>query len=365
MRKQPLVSIIMPVYNAEEYVEDAINSILNQSYKNIELILIDDGSIDLSGKICDKIGYMDNRVKVIHQENKGIAGARNSGLVYSTGEYIAFCDNDDLFLPGLLEDNMEVLLKYKADAIKFGKRIVVLDGNKQIDTEDDNFINKVLEYDEIKKDFPMLDTERYFGFIWDAIFSRNLLINSNGNNGILLFDESFKTGYEDVDYNYRIVSHIKKLVVNSNIYYAHYIRNGYSTTLRYSYNRIESIYKIVNEKSDLLEHFGYTVEDISTNEWIISDLGEKTASVISLLSLKSSNMKYRQKREELIKFNKIRLYSISYKKRAKLCSMHKSLSRFVLFDLIHYKMYLIIIILGYVRKRLISKLFYTKSAVIK
>ena len=88
------ISIIMPVYNSEKYIEKTINSILSQSYSNFELLLIDDGSKDESGMICDKYAAKDERVRVVHKKNEGICATRNVGLSMARGEYIAFCDND-------------------------------------------------------------------------------------------------------------------------------------------------------------------------------------------------------------------------------------------------------------------------------
>lgn len=93
---EPLVSVIVPVYNSEEYLPYCIKSILNQSFKNLEIILIDDGSKDISPQICDSFAEKDSRIKVIHQENGGIAKAQNAGLDAAQGEYIAFADNDDI-----------------------------------------------------------------------------------------------------------------------------------------------------------------------------------------------------------------------------------------------------------------------------
>ena len=89
------ISIIVPMYNVELYLRKCINSILNQTYKNIEIILVDDGSPDNSGKIADAFAKMDSRIKVIHQENRGLCGARNAGLEVATGKYIGFIDSDD------------------------------------------------------------------------------------------------------------------------------------------------------------------------------------------------------------------------------------------------------------------------------
>ena len=94
-----LVSIIMPVYQAEKFLCDTINSVLAQTYSNWELILVDDGSTDSSGEICDTYARKDNRIKVVHQLNAGQASARNSGMDLAKGDYIGFLDNDDFYYP--------------------------------------------------------------------------------------------------------------------------------------------------------------------------------------------------------------------------------------------------------------------------
>ena len=98
-----LVSVIVPVYNVETYLEECIKSIVNQTYKNLELILIDDGSTDSSGEQCDSWAEIDNRIKVIHKENGGLSTARNAGLDVAKGEYICFIDSDDFVTENYLE----------------------------------------------------------------------------------------------------------------------------------------------------------------------------------------------------------------------------------------------------------------------
>lgn len=91
-----LISVIIPVYNVEIYLENCINSVLNQSYKNIEIILVDDGSIDNSGKLCDEFALKDSRIKVFHKNNGGLSDARNKGIELSNGKYLVFIDSDDV-----------------------------------------------------------------------------------------------------------------------------------------------------------------------------------------------------------------------------------------------------------------------------
>ncbi len=95
MDRQELISVIVPVYNVEKYLRRCIDSIINQTYKNLEIILVDDGSPDSSGAICDEYAKKDSRIKVIHKENSGLSGARNAGIDAATGEYISFIDSDD------------------------------------------------------------------------------------------------------------------------------------------------------------------------------------------------------------------------------------------------------------------------------
>lgn len=92
---EDLVSIIVPVYNVEKFIEKCVNSLMNQSHKDIEIILVDDGSPDQSTEIIDRIAIEDQRVHVIHQQNKGVSAARNAGLQCATGEYVMFVDGDD------------------------------------------------------------------------------------------------------------------------------------------------------------------------------------------------------------------------------------------------------------------------------
>ena len=99
----PLVSIIVPVYNVEQYLHKCVDSILRQTYRDFELILVDDGSPDGCGAICDEYAVKDNRVRVIHQKNQGAAAARNRGLNCAEGCYVAFCDSDDQVSPQWLE----------------------------------------------------------------------------------------------------------------------------------------------------------------------------------------------------------------------------------------------------------------------
>lgn len=114
----PLVSVIVPVYNVEKYLVECIDSILAQSYSNLEIILVDDGSTDQSGAICDQYAAQHSeKVKVIHKSNGGLSSARNAGLDAATGEYISFIDSDDKIKPSMIGDKIGVIEKFKVDVV--------------------------------------------------------------------------------------------------------------------------------------------------------------------------------------------------------------------------------------------------------
>lgn len=115
-----LVSIIVPVYNVETYLKECLESIIFQDYKNIEVIAVNDGSTDSSGEILQKYATIDNRIKVFHKSNGGLASARNYGLAQASGEYILFVDSDDLIAPNSLSTLIEIASIHDADIISFG-----------------------------------------------------------------------------------------------------------------------------------------------------------------------------------------------------------------------------------------------------
>ena len=115
MNSTPKISIIIPVYNVEKYLKKCIESILNQTFTNYEIILIDDGSTDNSKNICDEFSYKDSRIKVIHKNNTGAADSRNIGISLASGEYIGFVDSDDYIDPDMYESLYNLITKYKTD----------------------------------------------------------------------------------------------------------------------------------------------------------------------------------------------------------------------------------------------------------
>ena len=127
-----LVSVIVPIYNVEKYLEKCLKSIINQDYQNIEILLINDGSTDSSLKICEKYKKMDKRITIINKKNGGLSSARNVGLAYANGEIISFIDSDDYIEKCMLSDMMKVYELYNADIVICNRRHFFENGNSYI-----------------------------------------------------------------------------------------------------------------------------------------------------------------------------------------------------------------------------------------
>ena len=136
-----LISIIVPIYKVEKYLDKCIEAIVNQTYKNLEIILIDDGSTDNCPAICDKWAEKDNRIVVIHKENGGLSDARNAGIAVATGDYIGFVDSDDYIEPDMYEKLLGVIHATDSDIASCNLRVVYENGDETYAYKDTDIIN--------------------------------------------------------------------------------------------------------------------------------------------------------------------------------------------------------------------------------
>ena len=215
---KPRISIVVPVYNVEEYLEECIESIINQSYPNIQIILVDDGSTDSSGTICDKFAQNDSRIEVIHQKNAGLVGARKAGLKRASGEYVGFVDGDDYIHENMYERLLGFILQENADIVHTGYWYNA--GNQQ--KAKINFDSQVLcsENDRIKLVESILNMETNIEpSIWSKLFKRELVIDSYKN-----VKSSCSYGEDMVCFIASIINSEKIYLVNK-AYYHYRIRN--------------------------------------------------------------------------------------------------------------------------------------------
>lgn len=138
---EPLISVIIPVYNVEEYLRQCLDSVINQTYRNLEIILVDDGSTDSSGIMCDQYALTDSRIKVIHKKNGGLSDARNVGLNNCHGEYIGFVDSDDWISHNMFEQAYIAIEKENADVCFFHSAYVYYDKVKKLSYDQHRVLN--------------------------------------------------------------------------------------------------------------------------------------------------------------------------------------------------------------------------------
>ena len=230
----PKISIIIPVYNCEDTIEKCIESILRQTFEEFELILIDDGSKDKSGYICEKYKEKDCRVKVYHNQNRGVSFARNYGINISRGRYLMFCDSDDYVDTNWCEDLYKQIIIYPDSWICCNFSTIDYDTGQEKRMK--NTLNQINYIN--KKDFFITVDLGISGFCWNKIFDREII-----NREKIRFNENYSLG-EDVEF---CVDYLKvtKNIIFLNKYLYYYVKYSKETLTNRKYENY----------FDLLRHF--------------------------------------------------------------------------------------------------------------
>ena len=249
--KKDLISVIVPTYNVEKYLDKCIDSIVNQSYKNLEIILVDDGSSDKSGEICDKWGRIDSRIKVIHKENGGLSDARNIGLDVANGEYISFIDSDDF-----IEKDFYVYLKDLSE--KYNSDIVECNFVKAYES-------KLNEFEFPKNDFESITITDSYGALKiytsfdDDISTNSVVVWNKLYKSEIFNDIRFPVGktHEDQFTMYKILSKATTFVTSSEVKYGYFQRENSIINKKFSEKRLE-IFSAYDEVISFLHKMNYT-----------------------------------------------------------------------------------------------------------
>lgn len=224
-----LISVIIPVYNVEKYLKKCVDSVINQKYQNLEIILVDDGSPDNCPAICDEYKKKDKRIKVIHKANGGIASTRNRGLEMATGKYITFIDSDDFYDLDLFSDFCKFIENKEFDIYIFGHKKIYENQNYKF--EKNAKIEKISNIECMKK---ILHSD-LDDFLWNKIFKRTLF------DGVRFPDGK---NFEDLGATYKLVLKAKKIFITNSEYYGYYQRNNSITgnmSAKSIYDRIEIV----------------------------------------------------------------------------------------------------------------------------
>ena len=226
---KPLISIIVPVYQVKEYIGECVESLLWQTYTNLEILLVDDGSTDGSGAMCDEYAGWDNRIRVIHQNNQGAAVARNTGLDHAKGEYVAFVDSDDMIAAIYIEELYKLLGKYHADiaACAYEKGKMVEDTLSDGEIVNDSGVREVCMSSE-----QMLRQWHGKYKKWETTpcnkLYRRSILEDDGRGGIIRFPEGRR--HEDVLISHVIVDNAERIVLTTHKLYMYRTRPGSCTT---------------------------------------------------------------------------------------------------------------------------------------
>ncbi len=241
------VSVIVPIYNVEKYLKYSIGGILKQSYKNLEIILVNDGSQDNSLAICEEYSKIDNRIKIISVENGGQGKARNIGLQHSTSDWILFLDADDYYYNNAVEYLVELAERYGSDLVVTPLRVVRdhIQGGNASSIKNEKILN-------LNKD--RLIEEMYYGRLLGAtpcgkLYKREILEKWP-------FPDQL---FEDLAIAYKHLMSAKKVAVSNQYYYNYYQRVGSTTKSRYT-SKLEDFYRAIEK------NYKYLEEDFPNNK---------------------------------------------------------------------------------------------------
>ena len=234
----PLISIIVPVYNVKDYLSKCLQSICGQTYKNLEIILIDDGSSDGSGELCDLFAQRDGRIKVIHQANAGQSAARNRGLAVAQGEFLGFVDSDDWIEPDMYEFLYHLLKENGADISICSHYI-----ETAVKTRVKHSSGQFSSFSREEAIRTLVEDKRIRNYMWDKLYKRQLFA------GIYF---PVNRVFEDIAVSYQIFYKTQKVVMQDCPKYHYVIREGSAMQGKYNPQKEYQLFLAVCEQNDFI-----------------------------------------------------------------------------------------------------------------
>ncbi len=238
----PLISVIVPIYKVEDYLCRCIDSILHQTYSNIEIILVNDGSPDNCPAICNEYAVKDNRIKVVHKENGGLSDARNAGMREATGEYISFVDSDDYISSDYLETLLNTIIAENSDIVECG--VVKFYEDNNFDKYSDNL--NVINFSTADGLSSLIEENHFHQHVWNKLYKASLVL-----------DTPFVVGKlnEDEFWTYQVFGQAKKVTkINKTMYY-YFQRNNSIMGNSYNLRRLDALEGKYNRQIYIEKHF--------------------------------------------------------------------------------------------------------------
>lgn len=257
---KPLISVIIPAYNIENYIERSLKSVCEQTYTNLEIIVVNDGSTDRTGEIVDKIASLDSRIIPIHKKNEGVSAARNTGLNRATGDYVGFVDGDDMIDKDMYELLISNAINHNADISHCGYKMVFPDRVDYYYNTGELWIQ-----DNYKGLFDLIKADKVEPGLCNKIYRKQIV-------GDKRLDESIKIN-EDLLFNYYLFKEAKKSVFEDVPKYHYMVRRNSASTSKVNMNKVKDpltvVQKMMKQESgeiySLLEkRYLYLLEKVST-----------------------------------------------------------------------------------------------------
>ncbi|MEH7440670.1 glycosyltransferase family 2 protein [Neobacillus drentensis] len=245
-----IVSVVVPIYKVEKYLSRCVDSILQQTYKNLEIILVNDGSPDNCGIIADQYAKEDKRVKAVHKENGGLSDARNYGMRYVTGEFTLFVDSDDWLEQKMIQELVQASYKYQADIVQaafyyaYDDHLLFDSRVYKKDKEPESFDNKTLMYQLVKN-------EKVKNFAWGKLYKTNLIKDIPFKKGVL---------FEDVFWAHLVMQRVNTFISLNNPMYFYYQRED-SIVANYTTRNLDFIQGLKERHRFIEKHYPYLVDE--------------------------------------------------------------------------------------------------------
>lgn len=308
----PKISVIVPVYKAENYLHRCVDSLLAQTFQDFEILLVDDGSPDRSGEICDEYAKKDERVRVFHKENGGVSSARNLGLDHAVGEYICFVDSDDWVEKEMFTTlTSSVQNRKNLDILFFGFQYEFIDVDRKLYSYDKCKLKNICSEtkEEVLSACFFLEKNKMFGWTWNKLFRRELI-----EDEVLRFDETISL-QEDHLFTLNYIRYANNLQILA--YYPYHYRILSNSLMKRKYSYLKN-----KEIALLLLHARLSIIGSNISLVAISYLEYTYQSFLMSLSynltiLYSSYLNFRDRKDEILFYKKVfHLYfNVNYGKR--------------------------------------------------
>ena len=286
---EPLISVIIPAYNIQEYIGRCLDSVIDQTYKNLEIIVVNDGSTDHTGAVIDQYASLDKRIIVFHIQNGGVYRARNLGIKAASGEYIGFIDGDDMAESDLFESLLNGILEYDADISCCGyKKIYPGKVTNHYNTK------SIITLDKTQTIKDYLNARLTDGVLWAKLYRAKLFDNITMNEDIRFL--------EDFSVNYYLFSKANKTVYIGGLKHNYIIRKNSIVNTKANISLMENAYRMINTILNHAGPLGSEIYPAALNAYL------RYLNIISLFALKSDSLdnecaEFKKKIEDELKKN--------------------------------------------------------------